>query len=155
MFDAITSSHIPSWTKMCDGMCSACAAQRLERFDEHAFLARRRFRRPDGGRRRELLHRAARRREILLGPERMIEAHRLAPIREGEVGIRFLSLLKRFSRDLEFEVEESLDAREKRRLRGGFRRRRKMNRAKLGRGSLAANRRYQNRRKDTHQQTTP
>src|SRR5207248_11435122 len=134
----------------------AGAVQRLERFDEHAFLARRLFRRPGRSRRRELLHRAARRREILLGPERMIEAHRLAPIREGEVGIRLLSLLKRFSRDIEFEVEESLDAREKRRLRGGFRRRRKMNCAKLGRGSLASNRRYQNRRgKDTHQQTTP
>jgi len=67
----------------------------------------------------------------------MIEAHRFAPVAEREVGIGLLGLLKRLGGDVEFEVEERLDAGEERLLRRRFRRRRKMNRAeRLGGGTL-------------------
>src|SRR2546423_1500573 len=99
-FDATTSSHMPSWTKMCDGMCTACAAA--------------------GRGRRQALERLPRRRQILLGPQWMVVAHRLAPVAEREGGIGFLRFAERVAGDVELEVVERLHANEERRLRGRF-----------------------------------
>ena len=55
-----------------------------ERLDVVPLSARRSFGGTSRGRWRELLERAACGRQILLRPERMVEAHRLAPVRERE-----------------------------------------------------------------------
>src|SRR5262245_33458544 len=64
----------------------------------------------------------------------MIEAHRLAPIREGKTRLGVLRRAKRFGGGVELEVEQRLHADEKWRLRGRRCRRRKTDRAQLLRG---------------------
>ena len=69
-------------------------------------------------RRREPIERLLRRLEILLRPERMVVAHRLAPVGHGEVRVGLLRLLERLRGFVELEVVERLDADEERLLRG-------------------------------------
>jgi len=63
----------------------------------------------------------------------MIEAHRLAPVSEHEFRIGLLCLLEGVERLVELEIVQRLDAGQERRLRGGARRRREADGAKLGR----------------------
>jgi hypothetical protein len=115
---------------------------------DQALLARRRPRGARGGGRRETIEHLARGGLVLLCPQRMIEAHRLAPVAESEIGIGLLGLLKRLGGDVEFEIEERLDPGEKRFLRRRFRGRRKMNRPeRFGRWRLRRERHRKRRDK--------
>ncbi len=56
--------------------------------------------------------------EILLCPERMVVAHRLAPVRQRKTRIRLLRFSERLGRLVELKIVERLDANQKRILRG-------------------------------------
>ena len=112
----------------------ARAEQDVHRFDELALLPGRRFRGALGGRPCQPPEHTARGSQVLCRPERMVVAHRLAPVREREGGIGFLRLAEGVGRQIELEVVQRLGPREERRLRGGFRRRRKVDRAELSGG---------------------
>ena len=110
------------------------AEQDFERLDELALLARRCLRRARRCRRRQPLHRLARGGDVLLGPERVVVAHRLAPVSEREVRVGLLRFAEGLGREVELEVVVRLHAGEERTLRGRFGRRRKIDRAELAPG---------------------
>ena len=114
----------------------ARAVQHVDRFDEIALLAGRCFRGARRGRRREALEDFPRRGDVLLRPERMIEAHRLAPIGKHERRIRFLRFAEGIGSRVELEVVQRFHAGEERALCGPLRRRRELNRSELAGRSL-------------------
>ena len=109
----------------------AGAKQDIDRFDEAPFPAGGRFRRARRCRRRETFEHAARGCDILLRPERVIETHRFAPVREREARIGLLRVAEGFGSRIEFEIVQGLHADKECRLRGAFRRRWKIDRAEL------------------------
>ena len=70
-------------------------------------------------RRRDLLERALSGLRVLLRPQRVVVAHRLAPVGHHEVRIRLLRALERLGGLVELEAVKVLHAFEKRRLRAG------------------------------------
>ena len=68
-------------------------------------------------RRRDLLEDRLGRLRVLLRPQRMVVAHRLAPVRHRERGIDLLRALERHRGFVELEAVQALHAFEERRLR--------------------------------------
>ena len=93
-------------------------------------------------RRRQPLEHRLRLVEVLLRPQRMVVAHRLAPVGHRELRVGGLRLLERHGRLVELEVVQGLHAREEGVLRGGCARGGKRDRPELLRGRL--------RRQDEH-----
>ena len=90
------------------------AVEVLERFQVESLALRRGLRGPflPGGAQTEE-HRAGRG-DVLLGPERMVVAHRLAPVGESETGVDLLGVLERLAGLLEPEAMERRHAAQER-----------------------------------------
>ncbi len=88
----------------------AVAVEDLRRAHVRLFALGTRFRFSLGGRRRETGKNLQRGVAILLHPQRVIVSHRLAPVGQGEILVRSLSLAKRFGGQRILEVVQERDA---------------------------------------------
>ena len=117
-------------------LVARAVVERLHRLEERLLLGQLGLGQPGLVRRGQLLERLLGLVEILLRPQRMVVAHRLAPVGEREVRVGLLRLLEGDGRLVELEVVQRLDAGEERLLRAGGPRRRKGDRAELLGGHL-------------------
>ena len=121
----------------------------VDRLQERFLLRQLRLRLARVGRRRDLLEDLLRRLGILLRPQRMVEAHRLAPVRHREGRVGLLRALERVRGFVELEAVQILHALDERRLRGGVARIRERDRAEL----LRTDRRRDRDERDRQRQT--
>jgi hypothetical protein len=128
--------------------------QLIDGFDVRLLLRQLCLREPAIECRRELAERLFRRVDIYLRPERMVVAHRLAPIGERESRIRLLGFPERFGRLVELEAVKVLHAFDERGLRRRGARGLKLNRAELRRLRTGGRRRDQ-ARQNRHNQRKP
>ena len=123
----------------------ARAEQHVDRLDEPSLAACRRLCGAPGRGRCQPLEHPAGRSDILLRPQRMVVAHRFAPVGEREPRIALLRLAEGLGGRVELEIVQRFHPDEKSALRRAFRRRRKVDGAELaGRGRLGAGRRGPN-----------
>ena len=117
-------------------LVAGAVVERLHRLEERLLLGQLRLGQPGLVRRGQLLERLLGLVEILLRPERMVVAHRLAPVGEREVRVGLLRLLEGDGGLVELEAVQRLDAGEERLLGASGSRRGEGDRAELLSGDV-------------------
>jgi hypothetical protein len=112
-------------------LVAGAVEQAVRRRQERLLDWQRRFRGTRFGRRCEFLEHCARRLEILLRPERVVVAHRLAPIGEREISVDSSCLAERDRGFIELEAVQCFDAFDELGLSSRIARRRKRDGAEL------------------------